>query len=821
LDITHAMLLQRLVAIHQLPEHAAETMELTYTDEDGDEITLGKADDEIQAAFLCAEQMKRALRFKMVPRSTAAAAASVGDSGEDTTGEVNEVVLKHGDRALYIRTGEEVEILRVHSEVETPFYTVRMQNGNERQTTVSHLKHVGPATRERLVPRLDLSSVVIKTPREAEERVSRLLADENEEEAGEGLTRSFIDSVAPLVTELASPNEDAAERDSMRSEDDKADDKAVLEELAEFESILDTARALKMTPRTAEQPDTKHAAVDETDEEMNLSKLGAPLADTAEPDEDCGFASAMASALGRALSWKMDDSPLRHASVPPPAPVEVSPVESSLCDSISQLSETACPVEMRGALRELDAMGFDRIKSSSALMACDGDAMRAVDYLLQESNHQEHDAPPPPVEPLLEAPLEAPVAQNMEQVVKPSPTIAAESVGISKHHSRVFSGTPLTAVFRIRNSGRTAWPDTLQLCPGQVVVEASNQAPEQRYDAFKNDVQLPVVCASSAVPKLHPGEVANVTVELHTGSLTKGSSCSVEYSLHNPDVKDMAQSCVAVKGGPLRVTLVVASSHATTSYGSGTTTTTSASYGTGAATSTESYGSGAISPKSSYSATTSDASGSYVATDVADIAYAASSSGGNSSYVAASAASAAAGSCSMEGTLYATTNATTAQYASTAETTGPYAAATGGTPKHKPRAKPTLDFSYQNCYRTSDLVASTVKAMDYDARKKQDPYSRIIIELAEVGFTDQRAVREALLITKGCFNQTVKLLMHRERLTHAWKPQWESVLVDAAEMGFDDFWGVKEAIIETGGDLNSAVRLLVAHERAARKLKTA
>merc|ERR1711998_530911 len=273
------------------------------------------------------------------------------------------------------------------------------------------------------------------------------------------------------------------------------------------------------------------------------------------------------------------------------------------------------------------------------LMACDGDAMRAVDYLLQESNHQWNHC--------LKHHWRRPLRKTWSKLSSPPPPLRQSlsvSLSIIQGCSVALRSQPSFV------SETRAAPRGPTHCSCALAKWWSRQATKHRSSGmmlFKNDVQLPVVCASSAVPKLHPGEVANVTVELHTGSLTKGSSCSVEYSLHNPDVKDMAQSCVAVKGGPLRVTLVVASSHATTSYGSGTTTTTSASY---------------------------------VATDVADIAYAASSSGGNSSYVAASAASAAAGSCSMEGTLYATTNATTAQYASTAETTGPYAAATGGTP---------------------------------------------------------------------------------------------------------------------------------------------
>jgi len=48
--------------------------------------------------------------------------------------------LVKGTTATYEPTGEEVEILKVHHEDEEPYFTVKMADGNEKQTTIDKLK---------------------------------------------------------------------------------------------------------------------------------------------------------------------------------------------------------------------------------------------------------------------------------------------------------------------------------------------------------------------------------------------------------------------------------------------------------------------------------------------------------------------------------------------------------------------------------------------------------------------------------------------------------------------------------------------------------
>merc|ERR1712093_793693 len=88
--------------------------------------------------------------------------------------------------------------------------------------------------------------------------------------------------------------------------------------------------------------------------------------------------------------------------------------------------------------------------------------------------------------------------------------------------------------------------------------------------------------------------------------------------------------------------------------------------------------------------------------------------------------------------------------------------------------------------------------------------------LIEIGFHDCEMVRDAAKEAQGSFNMAVKTLVHRERLDHAWKPEWDSVIDDLKTVGFEDVWSVKDAIVQTQGNLNSAVRLLVSREREMR-----
>ena len=47
---------------------------------------------------------------------------------------------KKGQKLIYLKTGEKVKILEVVSDLENGwYYTIVFKNGNERQTTYSHL----------------------------------------------------------------------------------------------------------------------------------------------------------------------------------------------------------------------------------------------------------------------------------------------------------------------------------------------------------------------------------------------------------------------------------------------------------------------------------------------------------------------------------------------------------------------------------------------------------------------------------------------------------------------------------------------------------
>ena len=50
-----------------------------------------------------------------------------------------EKVWKIGDTLIYIKTNEEVELVKIHYDDIVPYYTIRMEGDKEKQTTIDNL----------------------------------------------------------------------------------------------------------------------------------------------------------------------------------------------------------------------------------------------------------------------------------------------------------------------------------------------------------------------------------------------------------------------------------------------------------------------------------------------------------------------------------------------------------------------------------------------------------------------------------------------------------------------------------------------------------